>query len=182
MTCFDLVIVSFQDRYALTERSDWSTEWVRGREMWSCVRTESGVEACVILSGTTEMLKWSAISWATPVKVCIVAYTMTSWYNIHSSGNLLACIIMKEDRIGQSTHFLLGVVPSNSYMYVLVCQRSYVHVVCKPPTHCKLYNVLYCNGYYIYTDSPLYRCCGYPRFVFSRTNSSIWYKPGGLRW
>ena len=42
---------------------------------------------------------------------------------------------MKEDRIGQSTHFLLGVVPSSSYMYVLVCQRSYVHVVCKPPTH-----------------------------------------------
>ena len=37
------------------------------------------------------------------------------------------------------------------HMYVLVCQRSYVHVVCnckppthvvcKPPTHCKLYNV-----------------------------------------
>ncbi len=55
--------------------------------MWRCVGTKRGVEACVIFPGTTEMLKWSAISWDTLVKVCSLHSGQLIY--IHGISNLL---------------------------------------------------------------------------------------------
>ena len=146
-----------QHHHALTERSDWSADWGLGREMWRCVGTKRGVEACVMFPGTTEMLKWSAISWDTLVKVC----------SLHS-GQLIYIHVAVTCCMLRSIYFvLIFSVRCNSYMYWSVRGASVQATHTTTVTN---------------TDSPLYRCCGHPRIVFWCSHGSNRCKPGGLQW